>query len=44
MNYATARLIAGYSAICAGAVAIALMLACELGAHPALTLHGNLFG
>ena len=44
MNYAAAKLIAGYSAISAGAIVAAYLLACELGAHPALSLHGNLFG
>lgn len=44
MNYAAAKLIAGYTTVSAGAVAAAYLLACELGSQPAMALHSPLFG
>ncbi len=44
MNYAATRLIAVYAGISAGAIAVAYLLACELGGQPTVVLHSNLFG
>ena len=44
MNYCNVKLIAGYTSASAIAVSAAYLLVCELGGHPALSLHGNLFG